>query len=1352
MNRRDIELLISAKDTSARTFQQVAASINDLADTIDRQAEAAGRGEIKLRELQATQAKLGEVGDELAALQGLIDAYTRLVATQEKNENELSQLNEQHAALTQTIAQAGTATARQENQLASLEKRIGTLTARVTEGRTAIQSQGEVMERAGIDTRNLAAAQDQIVNSARRTGQALVSAKTAVAEYDGELYKSVQASRAAGEAIDLSFANKGVRFQENTRFINELIADMQRAEAQARESAKALQDFQQIGRDALQAQAAARPAASAAPVVDYNQVAAGLRAIVQPGQEALRTLEGIDNVITQQAAILDGGKKQVQEYSSALSQINEAAAALVRAGSLIDTFKQQDAAVDAAKAKLAEAQAEVTRLGQAISTATTPSKELVTQLRQAEAAAGSAERALHTEQTRLQGLSQSLKQAGIDVHNLAAAEQQLAATAQKTAAAQAGLQAQTKGKGFLGLDAYQLQNLGFQVNDIFTTIASQGLSVGSVLRTLAQQGGQITQIFPGATAAILRFALPLAPLIVVIVALSAVIGGLAARAAELEAFKKALSLNVDGTMYDPKQLQAISTELQNLGVSAEDAQKAIITLVNEGIQPDKIKDFSVAAAEMADVLGKSVPDAAKDLAEGLTGGYDAVVKLDEATNALTAEERAHAKQLFDTGQTAQARQYVFDRVKEKMDDMAEANRTVWQVAAKNFRTAWNNLLDTLGVTKFIQDASDYIEDLGTAVAFLSGLLAGKSIDQAGREAVAGTRAAREASRAQRERQQTQQRQVKIDQDYLADLREQTQATKGITQAEYVRRKGLEALRRAQAAGVSGPAALEAQRIAQDAARRELRDNPDMLQTSASKKAEAAGKRAEAAQRKREREAEAAANRIKAVQSTLTGQLRELDQQVSRGAISSLEDRLHAVDVQYEKIFDTIKKLRALGINQTADGVSLDVVEAQVKASKKRLQTEVTLKYYEDETNNLIKQRKADIEAISEAQKRGSITVAEATAQAAAVDAKYRPQIIASAQKALQIARAVAGTKPNPEMAALISSLERIIAGETTGNVLDTSVAQIGLEGLAKQEKDLNTLIADRNDLVESYNTLVQLGVMTEDEARTKTAAAYAATQEAITKQTAALRQTIELLHQLGIINDTVYNSWIAKIQAVNEQAKYTDARITQINQAAQQAIAQGVTDAFHTAASAIVGLIDGTKSWGDALNDVLTAGLSLVGKFLQSLADVLIQLVALRVAKSIIGSSSGFGGLFFHGGGVVGRGGGRRIGGKAPAAVWAMAPRLHGGGGLGLGPGEYRAVLKRNEEVLTEDDPRNVLNGGGTGQGPSGGQDPSSGLKQVLVFDPNEIPRAMQGKAGQRVILTMIRTNKETIKQALGVK
>lgn len=60
--RRDIELLISAKETTGRSFSQVTANIDALNRKIAEQVAAAERGEISLQELRQTQQALAAAG------------------------------------------------------------------------------------------------------------------------------------------------------------------------------------------------------------------------------------------------------------------------------------------------------------------------------------------------------------------------------------------------------------------------------------------------------------------------------------------------------------------------------------------------------------------------------------------------------------------------------------------------------------------------------------------------------------------------------------------------------------------------------------------------------------------------------------------------------------------------------------------------------------------------------------------------------------------------------------------------------------------------------------------------------------------------------------------------------------------------------------------------------------------------------------------------------------------------------------------------------------------------------------------------------------------------------------------
>ncbi len=124
------------------------------------------------------------------------------------------------------------------------------------------------------------------------------------------------------------------------------------------------------------------------------------------------------------------------------------------------------------------------------------------------------------------------------------------------------------------------------------------------------------------------------------------------------------------------------------------------------------------------------------------------------------------------------------------------------------------------------------------------------------------------------------------------------------------------------------------------------------------------------------------------------------------------------------------------------------------------------------------------------------------------------------------------------------------------------------------------------------------------------------------------------------------------------------------------------------------------------------------------------------------GGSGLIGGLLaglFHAGGVVGSAGGATR--NMPALAFAAAPRLHAGGLAGLAADEMPAILRRNEEVLTRDDPRHRFNGG------IASAPPQVTVRNVNLFDTQVIGDYLSTSAGEKVVLNVVSRNKA----ALGI-
>lgn len=268
-----------------------------------------------------------------------------------------------------------------------------------------------------------------------------------------------------------------------------------------------------------------------------------------------------------------------------------------------------------------------------------------------------------------------------------------------------------------GLKPYELQNLGYQVNDVVTQLASGT----SLTQTLAQQGGQILQLFPRVGSAIA--AALSSPLVIgFVVALGSVALGvnrIQEEAQKLREFGAILSAGADGASYTAEALLDASKALDNYGLSAEKAVAVVRTLLKDGFDEQQIVRFGQAAQDMSTLLGVEVVDATKQLSTGLNGNFSDLEKLNKsfqdagvAGGIFTAEQLASIKASFDAGRADEARGRALDILTGKLGKAARDMEGPWARAARSFGEAWNNALDWLADSYWVQWAENWISIVG----------------------------------------------------------------------------------------------------------------------------------------------------------------------------------------------------------------------------------------------------------------------------------------------------------------------------------------------------------------------------------------------------------------------------------------------------------------------------------------------------------------------------------------------------------------------------------------------------------------------------------------------------------------
>lgn len=216
---------------------------------------------------------------------------------------------------------------------------------------------------------------------------------------------------------------------------------------------------------------------------------------------------------------------------------------------------------------------------------------------------------------------------------------------------------------------------------------------------------------------------------------------------------------------------------------------------------------------------------------------------------------------------------------------------------------------------------------------------------------------------------------------------------------------------------------------------------------------------------------------------------------------------------------------------------------------------------------------------------------------------------------------------------------------------------------------------------------------------------------------------------------------ILKIKATLQNLEQLEAKVLDAAQLNEQLADTGV-DAMQSFAQA-------TAEGENAADAFWTAMRTGIANFILEITAAIAKQLLLNALTGGGGSGGGVGGFIAsigntiagvnHEGGVAGGSGTRRT---VSAAAFMNAVRYHTGGIGGLKPNEVPSILKKGEEVLTEDDPRHINNGGGGS---------NVNIKQVNVIDPAEIQaQALQDEEGQRVLFNFFSRNAQKINQSLN--
>ncbi|QJI52982.1 tape measure protein [Xanthomonas phage FoX4] len=314
---------------------------------------------------------------------------------------------------------------------------------------------------------------------------------------------------------------------------------------------------------------------------------------------------------------------------------------------------------------------------------------------------------------------------------------------------------------------------------------------------------------------------------------------------------------------------------------------------------------------------------------------------------------------------------------------------------------------------------------------------------------------------------------------------------------------------------------------------------------------------------------------------------------------------------------------------------------------------------------------------------------------------------------------------------------------------DASIDELmNLEQMDYYYDRLNQLATARTDRLKTINTLMESGNISTEEAQAKTTEAI--TTNDLLMQELANKALVfaNALALEGKLDPTALDAYVARVELLRAKSQ----QLTGFWGKFSEQISGGASEAIVQFGVGLAGAISDANSLGDAFKGAMDAFRNFAADFLQRIGQMILQAIILRAIQNAInGTSGGYVAVakaavgVQHSGGLVGSASRQR---RISTGEFTAPSVYHGGGMAGLKSDEYATILQRNEEVLTDDNPRHIFNQGSSGQDPVA---PVYAPNITLTTDPADLVR--QGiKGSMPSVVQEVKANRNAWRQALGIK
>lgn len=310
-----------------------------------------------------------------------------------------------------------------------------------------------------------------------------------------------------------------------------------------------------------------------------------------------------------------------------------------------------------------------------------------------------------------------------------------------------------------------------------------------------------------------------------------------------------------------------------------------------------------------------------------------------------------------------------------------------------------------------------------------------------------------------------------------------------------------------------------------------------------------------------------------------------------------------------------------------------------------------------------------------------------------------------------------------------------------------------LEEVERLQNKVNSLLAIRKARIDEINAKREAGVINEDQQVSAVVQVNQETESPI--QTALNDLETAGKNAQNLLGPEKWAELQANIAATKASLVDLTGTFTKMDTQVVQGVLDGMAAGLNALVDELVQVGVGAQNMGQAFSAAGVAVLAFFAKFLQQIAIAILQQMALN---AIAGMGGGIGAAAVSLGGVAAKHNGGIVGSSTTGGMqqramnpgwFANAPRFHTGGLPGLKSDEVPAILQKGEQVLSKDDPNNIMN---QNRSSAGSQSQPSSMRFVLVDDRSKVPEAMNTPEGEQAVLQILTRNAPTVRQMLGRK